>query len=639
MLTIKNRAGYASAAQPAFTRIGLAYFDSFARPSFNLCKFPVLILLSVCCIWFCGCTPPGPQALLDGQKLLMEGKYPQAVEKLRAATSLLTNNANAWNYLGLAYHQAGSLTEADRAYSRALQYDRDLAEVHYNLGCLWLSQGKLDAAKAELTTYTFRRANSLEGHIKLGTAQWRSRDFAAAERSFSDAYRLSPQNADVLNGLGLVRVQRGRASEGAQFFASVVKLHPDYAPALLNLAIVEQQYLRDRPFALQKYREYLALNPAPASAESVKAVVRQLEQELDARPRVAPTNTPAVSGPSAAPPKPLPLNSNPVVHVASAQKPVPTTNSPKPVNVNPPRPVPAVTVVSAPSNMETVHLQAEGPVKPAHDVVTLPLSRPPAPIPQATPQAAPVEPQTNLSSSPVEPGVTTSAKRGFLQGINPLRLFRREDKTAVKPTPLPVDSAVPVEAKKIAPSKPEPATPSSTDAPKVVFARYSYGSSAKPVSGNRPEAETVFARGLEAQKSNRLPEAIQQYRLATQMDPAFFGAYYNLGLAASDTGNFSTALSAYEKALALEPDSVDARYNFALTLRKAEYPVDAANELEKLLAKSPNEARAHLALGNLYAQLFHLPSRARPHYLKVVELEPRNPQAGAIRFWLAANPE
>jgi hypothetical protein len=32
-------------------------------------------------------------------------------------------------------------------------------------------------------------------------------------------------------------------------------------------------------------------------------------------------------------------------------------------------------------------------------------------------------------------------------------------------------------------------------------------------------------------------------------------------------------------------------------------------------------------------------AQARAHYLKVLELEPRNLQANDIRFWLSANPQ
>ena len=91
-------------------------------------------------------------------------------------------------------------------------------------------------------------------------------------------------------------------------------------------------------------------------------------------------------------------------------------------------------------------------------------------------------------------------------------------------------------------------------------------------------------------------------------------------------------------ALAIQPDSVDARYNFALALRSAGYAPDAAHELEKILQANPNEVRAHLALGNLYAQPLHDVTRAREHYLRVLALDPANPQATDIQFWLSSNP-
>jgi tetratricopeptide (TPR) repeat protein len=148
----------------------------------------------------------------------------------------------------------------------------------------------------------------------------------------------------------------------------------------------------------------------------------------------------------------------------------------------------------------------------------------------------------------------------------------------------------------------------------------------------------LFAQGVQSQQARRLSEAIQSYRLATQADPSFFEAYYNLGLADTEAGHLSAALAAYENALAVQPRSLDARYNFALVLKQANYLVDAVIELERVVAMFPNETRAHLVLGNLYAQQFRQPAKARQHYLKVLEVEPQNPQGSAIRYWLAANP-
>jgi Flp pilus assembly protein TadD len=91
-------------------------------------------------------------------------------------------------------------------------------------------------------------------------------------------------------------------------------------------------------------------------------------------------------------------------------------------------------------------------------------------------------------------------------------------------------------------------------------------------------------------------------------------------------------------ALAVRPDDTDARYNFALALKAAGHAADAADEFRKILAANPGEVRAHLALANLCAQTLHDAAQARQHYLKVLDLDPKHPQASDIRFWLSANP-
>src|SRR5438105_3718543 len=68
------------------------------RPHSGCISFLLIAFLAL----LAGCTPPGPRALLQGKKLIEQGKYPAAVTKLEAATSILGTNAQAWNYLGLA---------------------------------------------------------------------------------------------------------------------------------------------------------------------------------------------------------------------------------------------------------------------------------------------------------------------------------------------------------------------------------------------------------------------------------------------------------------------------------------------------------------------------------------------------------
>jgi tetratricopeptide (TPR) repeat protein len=173
----------------------------------------------------------------------------------------------------------------------------------------------------------------------------------------------------------------------------------------------------------------------------------------------------------------------------------------------------------------------------------------------------------------------------------------------------------------------------------ISFPRYLYLSPSKPAAGDRRAASGAFIRAHEAEQNSRWTEALEWYRRATLADPGWFEAQYNYGVLAYRLRNYSASLAAYETALAIQPDSTEARYNFALALQAAGYAVDAVNEFKKITATHPGEVRAQLALGNLFAQQLHDPAQARQRYLKVLELDPHNPQATDIRFWLSANPE
>lgn len=611
-----------------------------------------------------GCMPPGPRALIEGRKLLDKGQSEQAVDRLLVATSLLNSNASAWNYLGLAYHRTGQHSNAAVAYQKAVALDRELVEARYNLGTLWLEQNRLEAAKTELTAYTLRRGDVLEGWLKLGTVQLRLRELTAAEHSFRAAVRINTQHPEALNGLGLVHAYRNRPREAVQFFSAALKQRPDYSPARLNLATVLHQQLNDVPGALQVYREYLALKPSPPGFNSVATLVQALEQQLAAAQRPPPaTNTAAqpVVQVAVVPAAPAVVTSTTPVVTSTMPVVVPLTNVTKPattvverlastVKSDPPPVAKSVPVAPAPTPapVEVVDLSSEPVIEPASPPTTEVAVATPAetqtvePAPAAKPSLIPVE----------SPSLVEADKPGFFTRVNPLKLFRRESKSPPEAKALPpsesvaVASVTPLESERVqgsvSPNIPIPAQPSPPDSPKpaemAAFPRYAYLSPSVPAAGKRQEAERAFAQGQQAQQAKRLSEAMQAYRQATLVDPAYFEAHYNLGLTAYEARNYRQALVAWETALALRPDSADARYNFALVLKVANYPVDAARELEKLVAANSQEARAHLVLGNLYAEQLGNSSRARTHYLKVLEIDPRNSQATAIRYWLVAHP-
>src|SRR4051812_284120 len=107
---------------PAYMRVikkrGLGFWQAERRSSQNAPLLRVLIILASALL-LCGCGPPGPRALLKGERLIREGKYEQAVESLQTATQLLPKNAQAYNHLGLALHGNKQFAPALIAYKKA----------------------------------------------------------------------------------------------------------------------------------------------------------------------------------------------------------------------------------------------------------------------------------------------------------------------------------------------------------------------------------------------------------------------------------------------------------------------------------------------------------------------------------------
>src|SRR5262245_31250093 len=133
MLTIKNRlrnsdssgSNRDASCGPHSHKSFPSSFNQFN--SFNLFNPSATVLFFLTAALVCGCTPAGPKALLQGEKLIEKGKYLQAIEKLKLATTLIPTNAQAWNYLGLAHHYARQPGEAEKTYRRALLIDHDLS--------------------------------------------------------------------------------------------------------------------------------------------------------------------------------------------------------------------------------------------------------------------------------------------------------------------------------------------------------------------------------------------------------------------------------------------------------------------------------------------------------------------------------
>jgi Flp pilus assembly protein TadD len=80
----------------------------------------------------------------------------------------------------------------------------------------------------------------------------------------------------------------------------------------------------------------------------------------------------------------------------------------------------------------------------------------------------------------------------------------------------------------------------------------------------RGEAKAQVDFGIRVAQKSLWKEAVYRFEKAIELDPAYGGAWNNLGIAYEQMGRFDDARKAYEKALSLEPNNTFIRNNYDL---------------------------------------------------------------------------
>jgi len=499
----------------------------------------------------------------------------------------------------------GQIEPAVQSLERAVRLIPDNPQAWNHLGLAYHRAGRLDHATQAYQQALVLSPTLAPARFNLGCLDLERGDNEGAIRELSAFLAAEPNSSAGWLKLGTAQL-RARRTEGAeQSFRQALQLDERSPEGFNGLGLVQVQR-RGYPEAYRQFQAATQVQPdyAPALRNAAivahqhlknRSVALQRYRDLLALPNVPDkdsiqlliTRLEAELKPTPKPPVQPPL-------VAEAPKPTPLPDNEGGTAESPSRAVrPPTTVARA----ETTGPSVSSP---------------------------PTAPRPTTNAAPRPPVMAPTNQSQPLAATPPAQPVREPKEPARSPAAQPAELTAQVS---------EPALDALSP-----FPRYRYQALGTPRKGDRAAAERSFAEGYRAHTRYRFSEAISAYQRAIQSDPSFFEAQYNLGVAAYEIGDLPLALSAYETALAIEPDSLKARYNFASTLEQAGYPRDAADEFEKLVPRHDDEVRIHAALANLYAHKLGDPKRARTHYLRVLKLDARYPDATAIRYWLERNP-
>ncbi len=209
---------------------------------------------------------------LKAQLLLKLRRPAEAVAPARLAAELDPDCPVAHAYLAEAYHAAGKLSEAEAAWTEALDRAPFEAVFHMNLGTLQRDLGQSAAAE-----HSFRRAIELRpdfslAHRNLGEALADGRDFAAASKEFGKAKELDPSDAAAHRRFGDIALKRRQFDQAEQAYRAALEASPNDPEATHGLGEVFR--LRRKPAEAERfYRKAIELKPDYATAHTGLGIV------------------------------------------------------------------------------------------------------------------------------------------------------------------------------------------------------------------------------------------------------------------------------------------------------------------------------------------------------------------------------
>jgi predicted O-linked N-acetylglucosamine transferase (SPINDLY family) len=202
-----------------------------------------------------------------GKTLLRLKRTGEACEALERAAALDPGYADAYNELGLARAEGGSLQAAEAVFRKALSLQPNRWEMHNNLALLLHRLGRDEEAGLCLRRALEIEPRSPEALGNLGLvlrAQGRAEEALEAYRA---ALALSPGDASILTNLGNALHDLSRHDEAVVCFREAVARAPDYADAYYNWGSLCWRSGRFQE-AADKFRAALGIDPRLGEAES-----------------------------------------------------------------------------------------------------------------------------------------------------------------------------------------------------------------------------------------------------------------------------------------------------------------------------------------------------------------------------------
>lgn len=199
----------------------------------------------------------GSSYLLNGDLASAQSDFSRAVENQKSSYDMYLN-------IYSALFQYGAKDEAKEYLQEALLLDLGKKEDNF-------SKGKIYYFLEDYTnaiSYLLKAADNSEASLYLGKIYMATGDTTQAFLTFQQYLESNPDNGDVYNQLGVMRLREGAYNEALSYFQAGLKCSDLSArKSLAYNEAITYEYLLDFDTAKEKFKAYVAAYPDDTTAQ------------------------------------------------------------------------------------------------------------------------------------------------------------------------------------------------------------------------------------------------------------------------------------------------------------------------------------------------------------------------------------
>ena len=191
-----------------------------------------------------------------------ENNMVAALTELTEAEKYDDDNAELYNYLGMAYYNKKKFEIAEQKYLKALLLKPTYSEVRNNLGVDYLEMRRWDDAiyQFKMVTDDIFYSNQEAANINLGLAYFGKGDYPKALSQLRSVVASYPRDPRGRLGLGRVYFAMDKVDLAIEEYKRALESNRDYANAHYNLGLA---YLKknESHAAMAAFQEVLRIAP------------------------------------------------------------------------------------------------------------------------------------------------------------------------------------------------------------------------------------------------------------------------------------------------------------------------------------------------------------------------------------------